>query len=218
MTDALVLYTNPMSRGRFARWCLEEIGAPYHSESIAWGPAMKSPDYLAINPMGKVPALKHGDTVITECVAICAYLADAFPEAGLAPAVTDRLRGPYYRWLFFAAGPLETTLTNTRMGFSLEGMPLEKRGVAGSGSLAEVVTLLDAALDGREYLLGERFTTADLVVSSYLMFGMHLEVLPKRANFERYVGQMLGRPAAQRANEIDDALQAELPPEAAPAG
>ena len=104
MADELVLYTNPMSRGRIARWMLEEVGQPYKAEILEYA-SMKSPDYLAINPMGKVPAVRHGDTVVTEAAAICAYLADAFPEADLAPPPGSRLRGPYYRWLFFGAGP-----------------------------------------------------------------------------------------------------------------
>lgn len=105
MTDELVFYTNPMSRGRIVRWMLEEVGQPYRTEVLAFGPGMKAPDYVAINPMGKVPAIRHGEVVVTEAGAICAYLADAFPAAGLAPPAGDRLRGPYYRWLFFAAGP-----------------------------------------------------------------------------------------------------------------
>jgi glutathione S-transferase len=104
MTDELVFYTNPMSRGRIVRWMLEEVGQPYRTEVLDYGTTMKAPEYRAINPMGKVPAIRHGDVVVTEAAAICAYLADAFPQAGLAPAPTDRLRGTYYRWLFFAAG------------------------------------------------------------------------------------------------------------------
>src|SRR5437764_9361593 len=103
MADALVLYTNPMSRGRIARWMLEELGQPYQTVLLDYATTMKAPDYLAINPMGKVPAIKHGDVVVTEAAAICAYLADAFPQSGLAPAPASRQRGPYYRWLFYGA-------------------------------------------------------------------------------------------------------------------
>ncbi len=117
MTDELVFYTNPMSRGRIVRWMLEEIGQPYRTELLEYGTTMKAPAYLAINPMGKVPAIRHGDTVVTESAAICAYLADAFPQSGLAPAAGDRLRGPYYRWLFFGAGPLEAAASNKALGF-----------------------------------------------------------------------------------------------------
>src|SRR5215469_2088742 len=112
MTDELVFYTHPMSRGRLARWMLEEVGRPYRTEVIEYGAQMKSPEYLAINPMGKVPAIRHGNTAVTECGAICAYLADAFPEAGLAPEPGSQARGPYFRWLFFAAGPVEAVATN----------------------------------------------------------------------------------------------------------
>jgi glutathione S-transferase len=109
MTD-LHFYTNPMSRGRIIRWMLEEVGEPYETHIIAYGPAMKAESYRKINPMGKVPAIRHGNTIVTECAAICAYLADAFPKAGLSPA--PHLRGDYYRWMFFAAGPLEAAVTN----------------------------------------------------------------------------------------------------------
>ena len=119
MADELVFYTNPMSRGRIVRWMLEEVGQPYRTELLEYGTTMKAPDYLRVNPMGKVPALAHGEAVVTEAAAICAYLADAFPEAGLAPAPRDRLRAPYYRWLFFAAGPLEAAATNQAFGFEV---------------------------------------------------------------------------------------------------
>jgi glutathione S-transferase len=110
VTDELIFYTHPMSRGRIVRWMLEEIGHPYRTELLDFGTTMKAPEYLSLNPMGKVPAIRHGDTVVTECAAICAYLADAFPQAGLAPRPGDRLRGTYYRWMFFAAGPVEAAV------------------------------------------------------------------------------------------------------------
>src|SRR5215471_17414429 len=116
MADELVFYTHPMSRGRIVRWMLEELGQPYRTELLEYDTTMKAPEYLAINPMGKVPAIKHGDTVVTESAAICAYLADAFPEAGLAPALADR--GAYYRWLFFTASCVEQAWTNHAAGFN----------------------------------------------------------------------------------------------------
>src|SRR3569832_1225535 len=119
MSDELVFYTNPMSRGRIVRWMLEEVGAPYRTEVLSYESSMKAPEYLAINPMGKVPAIRHGETEVTEAAAICAYLADAFPQADLAPPATSRLRGPYYRWLFFDAEPVEQAVTNTSMGFQV---------------------------------------------------------------------------------------------------
>ena len=130
MSKDLVFYTNPMSRGRIVRWMLEEVGQPYRTEILDYENGMKGPAYLAVNPMGKVPAIKHGDTVVTEGAAICAYLADAFPEAGLAPALAKR--GDYYRWLFFAAGPIEAAVTAKSLGF--EPKP-EQRRMAGFGSL-----------------------------------------------------------------------------------
>ena len=116
MSDDLTFYTNPMSRGRIVRWMLEEVGQPYQTVLLDYGTTMKAPAYLAINPMGKVPAIRHGDTVVTEGGAICAYLADAFPEADLAPPVSSRLRGSYYRWLFYAAGPVEQATSIQAMG------------------------------------------------------------------------------------------------------
>lgn len=112
MGTPLTFFTNPMSRGRIARWMLEEVGEPYETQVVEYGEAMKSPEYLAVNPLGKVPAIRHGDQIVTECAAICAYLADAFPQAGLAPPVEQR--GNYYRWMFFAAGPVEAAITNQR--------------------------------------------------------------------------------------------------------
>jgi glutathione S-transferase len=206
MADELVFYTNPMSRGRIVRWMLEELGRPYHTELLEYGTTMKAPAYLAINPMGKVPALRHVDTVVTECAAICAYLADAFPEAGLAPPPGDRLRGPYYRWLFFAAGPLEAAATNKAFGFEL---PAERKAMAGYGSLADVLSVLDAAVTGREYLVGDRFTAADVYVGLHLGWGMQFGTIEQRPSFERYFARLNTRPAAVRAREIDDALAAD---------
>jgi glutathione S-transferase len=142
MTDELVFYTHPMSRGRIVRWMLEEVGQPYRTEILDYGTTMKGPEYLAINPMGKVPALRHGETVVTETAAICAYLADAFPEAGLAPPHESQLRGPYYRWLFFAAGPLEAAITNKMLGFEI---PAERQAMAGYGSYPAVLDALEQA-------------------------------------------------------------------------
>ena len=205
MSDELVFYTNPMSRGRIVRWVLEEIGRPYRTELLEYGTTMKAPAYLRINPMGKVPALRHGDTVVTECAAICAYLADAFPDVGLAPSPGDRLRGPYYRWLFFAAGPLEAATTNKAFGLEV---PAERKGMVGYGSLAEVLAVLEAAVSEREYLVRDRFTAADAYVGSHIGWGMHFGTIDKRPAFERYFGRLSTRPAAVRAREIDDALAA----------
>src|SRR5579871_2114063 len=159
MADDLIFYTNPQSRGRIVRWMLEEVGQPYRTEILDYASTMKAPAYLAINPMGKVPALQHGDAVITETAAICAYLADTFPAAKLAPPQGDKLRGPYYRWLFFGAGPLEAAWTNQAMGFVV---PADKQRMAGYGSFTAVLDALENVLSGTKYLAGDSFTAADL--------------------------------------------------------
>jgi glutathione S-transferase len=203
MTDELVFYTNPMSRGRIVRWMLEEVGQPYRTEILDYASTMKAPAYLAINPMGKVPAIKHGDTVVTEAAAICAYLADAFPQAKLAPASGSRLRGPYYRWLFFGAGPVESAAMAKAMGFEV---PPDKKPMAGFGSMADVLTALEQAVSNGEYLVGDSFTAADLYLGAHIGWGMQFGTIEKRPAFERYVGPLMQRPAAVRAREIDDAL------------
>jgi glutathione S-transferase len=209
MTDELVLYTNPQSRGRIARWMLEETGQRYTTEVLDYGTTMKAPAYLAINPMGKVPALRHGDAVVTETAAICAYLADAFPDARLAPPPGDRLRGPYYRWLFFTAGPIEAAVSNKALGFVV---PPERERMMGYGNMALATSALEAALERSEYLAGDSFTAADLYVGSGLGFGMMFGTIEKRPAFERYWNRISARPACKRAKELDDAL---MPPQQA---
>ena len=206
MADELVFYTNPQSRGRMVRWMLEEVGQPYRTEVLDYGTTMKAPAYLAINPMGKVPALRHGDTIVTEAAAICAYLADIFPEAGLAPPPGDRRRGAYYRWLFFAAGPLEAAVTNKSLGFVV---PDGRQGMAGYGSFADVMSTLEHAVSAGDYLAGERFSAADLYVGAQIGFGLQFGSIEKRPAFERYWQRVGTRPAALRAKAIDDALVAE---------
>ncbi len=159
MADEIVLYTHPMSRGRIARWMLEEIGQPYRTEVLDYATTMKAPAYLAVNPMGKVPAIRHGGVIVTECAAICAYLADAFPQAGLAPPAGGGLRGSYYRWLFFAAGPVEAAVTNTALGFVL---PPGRDRMAGYGTLQATMDALEGAVAGRTFIVGDRFTAADV--------------------------------------------------------
>ena len=207
MSDELVFYTNPMSRGRIVRWMLEEVGQPYRTEVLDYGTTMKAPEYLAVNPMGKVPAIRHGDVVVTEGAAICAYLADAFPQAGLAPPVTDRLRGTYYRWLFFAAGPIEAATTNKSLGVVPSD---EQRRMVGYGSIEAVSDALELAVAGREYIVGDRFSAADVYVGSHLGWGLQFGTFERRPAFEQYLGRVMNRPAAVRAREIDDALLAQL--------
>ncbi|MBF9234658.1 glutathione S-transferase family protein [Microvirga alba] len=209
MTDELVFYTNPMSRGRIVRWMLEEVGQPYRTELLEYGTTMKAPAYLTINPMGKVPAIRHGDTVVTEAGAICAYLADAFPDAGLAPPPGDSRRGPYYRWMFFAAGPVEASLSNKALGFEV---PKERRGTIGYGSVEDVVNALEYAVTQSDYIAGDRFTAADVYAGSQIGWGMMFGTLEKRPAFERYWQRISTRPAAVRARAIDDAL---VPPKGA---
>lgn len=201
MRDALIFYTNPMSRGRIVRWMLEEVGAPYQTEVMHYGEAMKSAGYRAINPMGKVPALKHGDTIVTECAAICAYLADVFPEAGLAPSPAER--GAYYRWLFFAAGPLEAIAMNKAFGFEV---PADREAMAGYGNYASVMDTLEKAVSVNEYIAGGMFTAADVYVGSQIGWGLQFATIEKRPAFEAYWARVGDRDAHRRANDIDDAL------------
>lgn len=199
----LVFYTNPMSRGRIVRWMLEEVGQPYRTEVLEYGTTMKAPAYLAVNPMGKVPAIKHGDVVVTEGAAICAYLADAFPQAGLAPPVSSPLRGDYYRWLFFAAGPVEQAVTSKSMGW--DPGP-ERSRMVGFGSMQDVLDALEGAVKDREYIVGDSFTAADVYVGAQIGWGLQFGTIEKRPAFEAYSARLRERPAAQRAVQIDDAL------------
>lgn len=203
MADALIFYTNPMSRGRIVRWMLEEVGTDYRTEFVEYDTMMKSPDYLAINPMGKVPAIRHGETIVTECAAICAYLADAFPDAELAPPVTQR--GAYYRWLFFAAGPLEAAATNKMLEFK---PPADKEATLGYGTYADVMDTLETALAGDGYVAGERFTAADVYVGSHINWGLQFGTIEQRPVFSAYWDRLKDRPALIRANELDDAAMA----------
>ena len=163
MTDEIVLYTNPMSRGRIARWMLEEVGQPYRTEVLDYGTTMKEPGYLSINPMGKVPALRHGESVVTEAAAICAYLADAFPDARLAPLPGDRRRAAYYRWMFFAAGPVEAAVTNKTLGFQV---PEGRERMAGYGTFEDVMNAMESAVSSSDYVAGDAFTAADVYFGS----------------------------------------------------
>jgi glutathione S-transferase len=209
MADQLTLYTNPMSRGRIARWMLEEIGQPYETVVLGYGESMKSPDYLAINPMGKVPAIKHGDTVVTEAGAICAYLADAFPEAKLAPPPGDKRRGPYYRWMFYGAGPVEQMAAHHALAFDA---PADKSAMLGYGSRAAVLDVLErAAGDATPYLLGEQFTAADVYFGAHMWWGLQFGTIEKRPAIAAYVDRITARPASVRAGQLDDEAAAKLP-------
>lgn len=197
----LVFYTNPQSRGRVAHWMLEELGLPYETVWLEFGPAMKSAEYLAVNPMGKVPALKHGGVVVTEVAAICAYLADRFPEKNLIPPSGHPGRAAYFRWLFFAAGPVELAVTAKSLGWQV---PEGKSGFVGFGSYGATLNALEQALTPGPYICGEQFTAADVYVGSQLGWGMMFGTIEKRPLFEAYVGRLYARPAALQANRINE--------------
>jgi len=201
MANELVFYTNPMSRGRTIRWMLEEVGAPYETVLLDYASSMKGLEYLTINPMGKVPAIVHNGKVVTECAAICAYLADAFPEAGLAPPLADR--ADYYRWLFFAAGPVEQAFTNKSLG--VEPNDQQKR-MAGYGCFEQTIDTLELAVSGTPYVTGERFTAADLYVGSQIGFMLKFGMLEPRPAFVAYAERLMSREAFKRASAIDDGL------------
>jgi glutathione S-transferase len=209
MSEELVFYGHPMSRARVTRWMLEEVGQPYRAEILQYGTTMKSPEYLAINPMGKVPAINHRGVVVTEGAAICVYLADAFPEAGLAPPQADPLRGTYYRWIFFAAGPVEQVVLGKALGLLA---PEEKKGNVGYGTYDDTLNTLETALANGPYILGERFSAADVFVGSTLGWGMGFKVIEPRPAFSAYWERLRERPAAKRAAELDDAALKALQP------
>lgn len=199
----LTLHTNPMSRGRIARWALEEIGQPYEVQVVAYGPGMQAPEFRALNPMGKVPVLVHDGVVVTECAAICAYLGDAFPQAGLAPPPGDPARGDWLRWLFFAAGPVEAAVTNRALGFD---PPAEKSGFVGYGSYDRVFDVLEQWMSSRDHVAGGRFTTADIYLGSQIGYGLLYGTVPDRPAFRAWWDRISSRPACLRAQALDDAL------------
>jgi glutathione S-transferase len=205
MTDVIQLYTNPMSRGQIARWMLEEIGQPYETHILDYASGMKAPAYLAINPMGKVPAIVHMGKIVTECAAICAYLADAFPQAGLLP--TDGEKADYFRWFFFAAGPVEAAVTNKAAGFEIAP---ERERMFGYGSYERTVEALTGAVTGRDFICGTRFTAVDVYLGSQVLWGTQFGTIPNNPAFEAYCARLSARPAYQKAKAIDNALIAEM--------
>lgn len=210
MAADLTFYTNPMSRGRIARWMLEETGADYETVVLDYASTMKQEPYLSINPMGKVPAIVHNGHVVTECAAICAYLADAFPGAGLAPPTTDR--ADYYRWLFYAAGPVEQAVTNKSMNFAPNE---QQQRSAGYGNYDLAVDTLERAVSAHTYIAGDSFTAADVYVGSQVVWGVQFGTLPKRDAFAAYADRITARDAYKRANDIDNALMPAPEPERA---
>lgn len=202
---ALTLYHAFPSRSSIVRWMLEEVGEPYDLQALrlADGEQLK-PAYLAINPMGKVPALRHGDVVITEAAAICTYLADAFPAAKLNVPIGDPRRGIYLKWLFFGPGWLEPAITDK----AYPRVEQPRRGTLGYGDYELVMGVLAKGVANGPYLMGEQFTAADVVIGSTLRWGMMFDLLPKRTEFVDYAGRLAERPALKRASELDQKLAA----------
>ncbi|MBP9743336.1 MAG: glutathione S-transferase family protein [Burkholderiales bacterium] len=202
MFKQLIFYTNPMSRARIVRWMLEEINVPYETKILNYGTTMKDPEYLAINPMGKVPAIQHGNIVVTETAAICAYLAEAFPEAKLMP-INDEERALYYRWLFFAAGPVVEALDIKNINPIIT--PKLQRSL-GCGNPHDTFDVLAKAVSKSTYIVGDRFTAADVYIASYISFCIYTGELEKLPEFVAYCDRTCNRPARLRAIEIDGAL------------
>lgn len=194
-------YTNPQSRGRIVHWLLEELGEPYETHNLQYGGSMKEPEYLAINPMGKVPAITHKGAVVTEVPAICAYLASAYPQSGLLPPAGSPASAAYFRWLFFAAGPVEQAVTTKSMGWQATA---EQQPTLGFGSYDATINTLELALANGPYICGEQFTAADVYVGSHLTWGLMFETIEKRPKFVEYVERLATRPAAVRANTINE--------------
>lgn len=194
MSNKVEFFSNPQSRAAIVKWMLEEVGCEYETKTLAYGADMKSEKYLAINPMGKVPAIRHKGRVVTECAAICAYLADAFPESGLAPDLDQR--ADYYRWMFFAAGPLESAVTNKSLGIEVAN---EKQGMVGYGNFDLTVKTLAAAIAKSPYIAGKKFTAADVYVGSHVGWGMRFGTLPSLPEFTEYWTRLAARPAHKMA-------------------
>ena len=192
------LYWSPRTRSFSALWVMEETGQPYERvlTDIATG-AQRTPEYLAINPMGKVPALQDGDATLAEAAAICAYVAERFPEAGLAPALGDPARAKYLYWLFFAPGCIEPAMVQVATKMEMNSV------AAGWGEANRVFDVLDRALQHGPWLLGEKFSAADVIVGSGLNFAVKLfKMVPSRPSFDRYIAACAARPAFQRASLI----------------
>jgi len=201
----LTLYHAAPSRSSIVRWMLEELGEPYDIQllSLAKGEQL-APDYLAVNPMGKVPALKHGEAVITEAAAICTYLADEFPHARLNIPVGDPRRGPYLKWLFFSPSCIEAAVMDRAAPRKEE----PRRAMIGYGDFDTVMGVVAKAVAKGPYLMGEQFTAADVVIGSGLRYGMMFKLIPERKEFTDYVARFAQRPAAQRAEAKDKELSA----------
>jgi glutathione S-transferase len=201
----LTLYHATPSRSSIVLWMMEEVGEPYdiHLLNLQKG-EQQQPEYLAVNPMGKVPALRHGEAVITEVAAICTYLADAFPDARLNVPIGAPRRGEYLKWLFFGPGCLEYAMTDR--AFPRKEQP--RRATLGYGDFDAVMNVVAQALTRGPYLMGEQFTAADVVNGSYIRWGMAFKMVPERPEFTAYAARLAARPAAQRAEAEDKEMEA----------
>ena len=201
----LVLYHAAPSRSSVVLWMLEELGQPYEVKVIklSEGDNLK-PDYLAINPMGKVPALKHRDTVITELAAICTYLADEFPQARLNVPIGTPQRGVYLKWLFFGPGCLEPAVIDR----AAPRKEPARRAMLGYGDFDTTMDVIAKAVEKGPWLMGEQFTAADVVIGANVRWGMMFKTLPERKEFVDYAARIAARPAAQRAEAKDKEMQA----------
>jgi glutathione S-transferase len=207
MSEELVFYSSPMSRGRIVHWMLEEVGVPYRFEVVNLDTQdQKKPGFLALNPMGKVPAIVHRGTVVTECGAICAYLADAFPAARLAPPTDSSLRGTYYRWLFFGGGCVEAAVIDRMLARPAASRP----GALGYGSYEDTIATLAKALTPGPHILGSQFSAADVYIGSQIAFGMMMKALDPQPVFENYVNRLQERPAYKRFMEKSDQIAGEM--------
>jgi glutathione S-transferase len=196
-------FTNPMSRGQIVRWALHEVGADYEQVLVDWQD--KPEAFVAANPMGKVPTIIHhapgGDRVVTEAAAICLYLAQMHPQAGLLPS--DAEAADYYRWTLFAAGPIEQCITSRALKFE---PTLQQEALAGWGSVERAMATLEQFLTGRTWVCGNRFTMADVYLGSSIDWGMTFGILPPRESMVAYVERIQARPAYKAAKAIDNEL------------
>ena len=194
----LTLYHAAPSRSSIVLWMLEELGEPYDVHLLNFSKGEnRAPAYLAINPMGKVPALKDGDATLAEAAAICAYVAERYPDAKLAPALGDPLRAKYLYWLFFAPGCVEPAMV--QIATKIEMNPV----AAGWGEAQRVFDVLDVALADGPWILGEKFSAADIAIGSALNFCVRLfKMVPSRPSFDAYIDRCTKRPAFQRAEKI----------------
>jgi glutathione S-transferase len=200
----LEFWTNPMSRGQIAHWMLEELGQPYTTHWLDWG-KNKSPEFLAVNPMGKVPTIRHDGHVVTEAAAICLYLADAYPQAKLKPGA-DAL-ADYYRWTVFAAGPVEQAVISRAMKWEA---PPERSAMLGFGSFDAAIGTLEQMLATRDFVCGKTFTAADVYVGSAVDWGLSFGTIPTRPSFEAYAARLRERPAYKSSKAINNAKMAEM--------